>query len=187
MLLKELQFSLSEIKEILSSREFDPIKALDQQIKMLELKREHLSELIIYARKIQKEGVLNMNFSKFENKDYEEYAKEAKERWGETKEYKEAQKKALNTNFDEVNSGLMNIFAEFGAVKNKNPSSEKAQELVGKLQKYITDNYYTCSKEVLNGLGQMYTKDERFKENIDSKGGVGTAEFATKAIEIYCK
>jgi hypothetical protein len=65
-------------------------------------------------------------------------------------------------------------------------SSAEAQALVLKLQKHITDNYYTCTDEILCGLGQMYVADERFEKNID-KYGDGTAEFVSKAIAIYCK
>jgi hypothetical protein len=82
---------------------------------------------------------------------------------------------------------MMAIFAELGAVRHLDPASDAAQALVAKLQQFITDNYYTCTKQILSGLGQMYVADERFKENIDRAGGAGTAEFACKAIEIFCK
>ena len=55
-----------------------------------------------------------------------------------------------------------------------------------KLQDYITENFYHCTDDILAGLGQMYACDERFKNNID-KCGEGTAEFVSKAIEVYCK
>ena len=69
--------------------------------------------------------------------------------------------------------------------KCKKPDSEEAQSLAKKLQNYITENCYTCTNEILSGLGQMYVTDERFKDNID-KHGVGTAEFVSKVIKIYC-
>ena len=82
----------------------------------------------------------------------------------------------------------MAIFAEFAAVKGNGASSDstEAQVLVAKLQAYITANYYTCTDEILAGLGKMYVADERFKNNID-KCGEGTAKFAAEAIELYCK
>ena len=45
---------------------------------------------------------------------------------------------------------------------------------------------YTCTDEILAGLGKMYIADERFKKNID-KYGEGTAEFAAGAIAMYCQ
>ena len=66
-------------------------------------------------------------------------------------------------------------------------ASREAQALVEKLQRFITAHYYDCTKEILSGLGQMYAADERFRENIDRAGGPGTAEFASRAIDIYCR
>ena len=119
------------------------------------------------------------------------YNLEAKERFGETAAYKEyAEKTANYTNdkWQDVNDGLIKIFTKFAENMNNgnNADSAETQALVIELQTYITENYYTCQKEILAGLGQMYVSDERFKNNID-KNGVGTAEFVSKAIEIYCK
>ena len=119
------------------------------------------------------------------------YKSEARERWGDTDAYGEHEKKTKNytkEKWAEANDGLMTIFAEFAALKN-NGFSENApevQSLVGKLQDFITQNYYTCTDEILAGLGKMYVADERFKKNID-KYGDGTAEFASEAIAVFCK
>ena len=87
----------------------------------------------------------------------------------------------------DVNAGLNAVFADFAAIKDaETPESEAAQAVVKKLQTYITENFYTCTAEILSGLGQMYVADERFKANID-KNGNGTAEFASKAIAHYCR
>ncbi len=119
------------------------------------------------------------------------YSIEARERFGETEAYKEYEQKTADYTKDkwqDVNDGLMAVFAKF-AECNKNDNyaeSEKAQALVKELQDYITKNYYTCTKQILAELGQMYVADERFKNNID-KHIPGTAEFVHKAIETYCK
>ena len=82
----------------------------------------------------------------------------------------------------------MAIFAEFAVCKQSgaDADSTEAQTLVAKLQTHITANYYTCTDEILAGLGKMYVADERFKKNID-KYGEGTAVFASAAIEVYCR
>ena len=80
----------------------------------------------------------------------------------------------------------MEIFVEFGKMMDQPAESETVQNQVKKLQDYITAHFYTCTKEILRGLGQMYVCDERFKANIDSHGE-GTAEFVAEAIKIYCK
>ena len=117
------------------------------------------------------------------------YEAEARDRYGNTAAYKEHEQKTKNyTNekWAEANDGLMAIFAEFAACKDSGASADstEAQALVAKLQAYIIANYYTCTDEILAGLGKMYVADERFKKNID-KYGDGTAEFAAEGIRIY--
>ena len=77
----------------------------------------------------------------------------------------------------------MAIFAEFATCKDSSASADSAEAkaLCAKLQAHITENYYTCTVEILAGLGQMYVTDERFKKNID-KYGEGTAEFVAVSI-----
>ena len=117
------------------------------------------------------------------------YETEVRERWGNTDAYREHEKKAKNYTKEkcaEINDGLMSIFAEFAECKKAGLAlnAPEVQSLVGKLQDYITQNYYTCTNEILASLGQMYVADERFKKNID-KYGEGTAEFAAEGIRIY--
>ena len=117
------------------------------------------------------------------------YKTEVRSRWGTTDAYREHEQKTKNytkEKWTEANDGLMAIFAEFAACKANGASanSTEAQALVSKLQAYITANYYTCTDEILAGLGQMYVADERFKKNID-KYGEGTAEFTAEGIRIY--
>ena len=119
------------------------------------------------------------------------YDTEVRSRWGATAVYREHEQKTKNYTKEkwvEANDGLMAIFAEFAACKNSGASADstEAQALVAKLQAHITANYYTCTDEILAGLGKMYVGDERFKKNID-KYGEGTAEFASTAIEAYCR
>ena len=116
---------------------------------------------------------------------------EIRSRWGNTDAYREHEQKTKNytkEKWAEANEGLMAIFAEFAACKQSgaDANSNEAQALVSKLQSHITTNYYTCTDEILAGLGKMYIADERFKKNID-KHGDGTAEFASKAITAFCQ
>ena len=112
------------------------------------------------------------------------YEKEVKERWGDTGAYREFEKKKPD---DSVAEDMMLIFKRIGSIKNLPPKDGAVQSEIARLQKYITDNYYTCTDEIFSGLGKMYSADERFKKNIDKAGGDGTAEFASEAIEHYLK
>ena len=169
---------------------FDRSKALEQQIELLTMKKEHLDNLINFARNIKTTGVGKMDFHVFDTTKMDEYARKAKEQWGQTPEYKEYEKKANKQSLDAQKmawQNLMLIFAEFGKMRGKKPENDEVQLEVKKLQDYISEHFYHCSKEILKGLGEMYASGGEFTENIDKAAGSGTAVFAAKAIEIYCK
>lgn len=122
--------------------------------------------------------------------DIEKLKNEAKERWGDTKEYREFEEKLEKItpeNEKSIAHGLMQIFVKIGSMINLPIDDLAVQSAVSELKNYITEHYYTCTNETLCGLGKMYVADERFKQNIDNSAGKGTAEFVSKAIEYYCK
>ena len=129
-----------------------------------------------------------MDFRAFDTKKIDEYSKLAKEQWGHTAEYKEYEEKTKSWTKDDedaVADEFMKIFVEFGQMKEMDPLDESVQAQVKKLQDYITEHFYTCSPKILNGLGKMYAGGGELTENIDAAGGTGTAEFASKAIDLY--
>ena len=190
LLFRELEFPLKDIRRIIQSPSFDRQKALDQQIGLLELKKERLDNLIALARGIKTTGVKpKMDFSAFDTKKMDEYAAKAKETWGETPAWQEYEQKSQGrsgTENMELNRQMMEIFAEFGAIKDTDPAAGEAQDLVRKLQDFISAHYYTCTKQILSGLGQMYAAGGEMTGNIDRSGGEGTAVFASRAIRVFC-
>lgn len=216
LLFRELEFPLKEIKAILDSPAYDKEKALQQQVELLRIKREHLDGLIelaeslqmtgSQAKTMQKKGSKTMDFKAFDKSKLEEYAKRAREQYSDTDAYKEYEaKSAGRTSEDEqvFAKEFMAIFAKFGALLKagtdgnaasdnaadspSKASTPEAQALVQELRDYITEHFYNCTPEILSGLGKMYAADGEFKENIDAAGGSGTAEFASKAIDFYCR
>ena len=185
---RELDFSLKSISEILSSPDYNKEKALAEQKKLLILKKERLEKLISAIDGATK----GINIMKaFDNSEFEKYKSEVKEKWGNTDAYKEYREKTKDYSADKqrgLAEGMDNIMKDFSlCMKADNvPDSAEAQALVKTLQSHITENYYTCTKEILFGLGQMYVADERFRNNID-KHGTGTADYICRAIEAYCR
>ena len=190
---RELDFPLKEIRMILSSPDYDKQNALKEQKHLLTLKKERLERIISALDSAMKGEIVNMNV--FDNSEFEEkrneYAKEARIKWGDTAAYKEYAEKTADYSEDkrkQVNSAMDERIAEFADCKRNGfaPESQKTQALVKKWQDFITENYYTCTKEILVGLGEMYVADERFQKNIDRHGD-GTAQFMSDAIKVYCK
>ena len=189
LLFRELQFPLKEIKAILDSPDFDPAEAIARQIELLELQYKRIGELIAFTREIQQKGVTTMNFDVFDKSEIEKYEAEVKAKWGNTKAYQEYKQKDISRNEDSYNKSaneLMTMFSELGELKHLSPDSDEVQKKISALQKFITDNYYVCTNEILSDLGEMYVCDERFKNNIDKAGGDGTADFVKRAIDAYC-
>ena len=154
---RELEFPLREIKAILESPDFDRDRALEQQIALLELKKEHLENLILFAKGIKLLGVKYMDFTAFDTGKIDRYAKEARELYSNTPEYREFLEKSKDWTPERdraMEARIMGIFARFGEIRDK----------------------------VLMGLGKMYSGGGEFTENIDRAGGPGTAEFAARAI-----
>ena len=119
------------------------------------------------------------------------YETEARERWGETDAYREHTAKTKHYSKEKwaaVLAGMDDIFARFASCQASGMpvGSAEATALAAELQKYITENFYTCTNEILRGLGQMYVCDERFRQNTDRHGS-GTAEFVCGAVAAYCR
>lgn len=189
LLFRELEFPLKDIKAIMDNPGFDRNKALEQQIELLQLKREHLDQLINFALGIKMLGVKYMDFSAFDRSKLAEYAEQAKASWGNTPEYKESAEKAKNRTDEEeklLADRLMLFFKEAGEIKDTDPASPAAQDLVKRIQDFITKNMYSCSNKILSALGSMYSCGGEFTKNIDAAGGEGTGIFVDRAIQIYC-
>lgn len=189
LLFRELEFPLKDIKDIITRSDFDKRKALDQQIGLLELKKEHIENLIDMCKGLKLRGVRHLDFTAFDSSKLDEYAKRAKEQWGKTPEYKEFEEKNKNrskSDEEHMMADFMKIFEEFGTMKDKDTAIVEVQDQVKKLQGFITEHFYKCSNEILVGLGKMYAGGGEFTDNINKMGGEGTAEFVFEAIKVYC-
>ncbi len=187
---RELDFELSEIAKIISSPDYDKKEALRSQKELLILKKQRLERIIESLESAERgEGIVS--FEVFGEGEVNSYKEEVKARWGETAAYKEQTEKtaeytenAWKTFGRELNE-IIKGFAEIKAT-GEAAESKRAQEQVKRLQDFITKTQYTCTKEILASLGEMYVADERFRKNID-KAGIGTARFISTAVKKYCE
>ena len=190
LLYRELQFPLKEIARMLDSPAYDRSRALGHQAQLLTLKKERLEKLIDLTRRIQIRGGRTLDFSAFDSKKIDEYSALAREKWGDTEAYREFEEKhAARSRGEELRTGadMMQIFADFGALQDRDPASAGAQALVQRLRDFITAHYYDCTPQILSGLGAMYAAEGEMRDNIDRAGGPGTAVFAAEAVRIYCE
>ena len=191
LFLRELDFPLEEIARILDSPGYDAREAMCRQRELLCMKRRRMDAIIDRLdRAILGKGPAELEvFSMTEiEKVRAQYAEEAKARWGETSAWQESERRAQAKgaqDWRDAQAGMEALMQEFAQVRSLPPEDERVQALVARWQAYITDNYYTCTDEILAGLGQMYTADERFRQSID-RAGEGTAACMARAIEAYC-
>ena len=188
---RELGFPLAQIGEIMDSPGYDRNDALRRHRALLIAERNRLNGLIELAERTLK-GESDMSFDAFDRSEIDRqrdaYAEEARERWGGTDAYAESEKKTAGYGKEQwaaIQQEADEIFAAFAALRGHAPDEPDVQALVARWQAHITRNYYACTKEILAGLGQMYTADERFIQNID-RAGAGTAQLMSAAIAAYC-
>lgn len=192
MFLKEMDFPLEEIKEMLDEPGLDRNRMMEAQLDLL-LKKKQRLERIIALLEAEMRGDSKMSFNEFDMKEIEEcrkkYADEAREKWGGTEAYEESEERTKNYDegkWQKVSGEQGIILSEFAAfaAEGVKPDSSEAMALAARWQKYISDNFYKCTDEILAGLAEMYIADERFKTNLD-KAGEGTAEFMSATIKSY--
>ena len=186
---RELGFSLKKIADLLNSPDFDRNQALEEQISLLEEKKQQIQNRITFARGLKLTGVRHLNYEGFDYKKIDDYSAQAKAMWGKTDAYKEfEQKNSGRTKEDAKALGaeMMALFTKVGSLRDQAPDSAAVQAWVGELQAFITEHYYTCTKPMLKCLGEMYDGGGSMTENIDNAGGHGTGAFAKKAIDIFC-
>lgn len=189
---KEMDFDLKTVKEIMDNPNYDKVDVLVKQRELLDLKKKRIDGLINLIDK-NLEGDVEMSFKEFNMNEIEElqekFKEEVEERWGKTNAYKESVKKTSKYNKNDwknIKVAGDDIFKEMAANMDKDPSSDEVQALIRKWQDHITKNFYSCTNDILLGLGEMYVMDERFTNNID-RFGKGLSEFINKGIKYYCK
>lgn len=193
LLYRELDFPLKEIRDMLSRPDYDSQAALKAHKELLLLKIERLTRMAGLVDRMMR-GENDMSFQEFDEKKIEaakeQYAREVKERWGNTEAYRESSSRTSGYGEKEwkaITKEMNDIFREFAECvgSGEAPEGSRAAELTERWRRHITENYYECTLEILSGLGKMYAADGRFKENID-QFGANTAEFMSRAIACYC-
>jgi DNA-binding transcriptional MerR regulator len=188
LVFKELGLSLKEIAEILHAPDFDRNRCLEKQIKLMQERIGKLQDRIALAKGILVLGVNYMDFDGFDPKKLDEYSVQAKALYGKTDAYKEFENKSKNRTAQQekdLGAQVMDFFARLGKMRPCAADSAEALAWAKQLQDFFTENFYTCTPQILASLAESYAGGGSMTENIDKAGGDGTGAFAREVIDAY--
>lgn len=81
LLLKELGYSLNDIKKKMDDTNFDLRESIGKQIEILNKKKKRLENLIGYANIIKMTGIIPLNFEEYGDVTFEEFIENSKNTW----------------------------------------------------------------------------------------------------------
>lgn len=190
LLFREIGFPLKEIQGILDAPDYDRNRVLEKQVELMKAKVTHLQNRIHLANGIKLTGVRHLEFDNWDPNKIDEYQAQAETLYGKSEAWQEYTQKTKGRTKEQnqaLGTQVMDLFTQLGKLRHLSPDSTEAQALVKKLQEFFTENFYTCTNQILLSLGEIYAGGGSMTENIDAAGGLGTAEFAYQAIKCYCQ
>lgn len=188
LVFRELGLSLNEIADILHAPDYDRNRCLEKQITLMQERVNKLQDRISLAKGILTLGVRHMDFSGFDPKKLDEYSTQAKALYGKTDAYKEFEQKSKSRTKEQekdLGAQVMDFFTRLGKMRPCDPGCDAAQAWAKELQEFFTENFYTCTPQILSSLGESYAGGGSMTENIDKAGGAGTGAFAKEVIDLY--
>ena len=188
LVFRELGLSLKEIGDILHAPDFDRNRVLEKQIALMQERVSKLQDRIALANGLLLLGVKYMNFEGFDPKKMDEYNTQAKVLYGKTDAYKEFAQKSKNRSAQQekdLGAQVMDFFTRLGKMRPCDPGCQEAQDWARQLQEFFTENFYTCTPQILSSLAESYAGGGSMTENIVKVGGAGTGAFAKEVIDIY--
>lgn len=196
---RELGVPLTDIKRILSAKDFDGRAALESHLSALLAKREQLDALIINVEKtiravkgettMQDQEKFDGFMQKLVDDNEAKYGKEIREKYGdEAVDRSNAKVKGMNKDqYDEVEALSSQVSETLkAAFEQGDPGGELAQKACELHKKWLCYFWEHYSKEAHMGVAQMYVDDPRFTAYYD-KIAPGCAAFLRDAVLIYCE
>ncbi len=190
---RELEFSLEDIKRIVSRPDFSVIQALKEQRTLFKLKQVKLEKLInsinITIKRMTNNQKINHEelYDVFKDDDVREYQDEVKEKWGNTDAYRQSMKRVSKMTKAEMEQLKVDGKKHIQAIANamdKGIENAEVQALIKKSHEGV-NFFYDCSLEMFRNLGKMYVDDPRFAATYE-KVRSGLAVFMRDAIAYYC-
>jgi DNA-binding transcriptional MerR regulator len=189
---RELDFSLDEIKTIISRPDFDAVDALQSHKALLQKRKERIDELLNTITKtiknIKGEKLMEIKeyYQGFSDEQIEIYRTEVKKRWGE-KTLKDSEARVMKMGkekFAEVQAESDLIFRTIAENIARGYDNKIVQAEVVKWRQWL-ENFHHYPDEAVLGLGRAYSQNPEFAKTFE-KYHKDLPAFMTKAIEYYC-
>ena len=191
-LLRELQFSLEAIGEMLDAPAYDRRSALVAQRELLQERRERTDRIIrgvdraLTAMDEETQMDRTEMFDGLEELDHEQFEGEVERRWGDgdackaslqrTRRYGKADWARIKEEGEGVLARLASLMGD-GAQAAGDAAMDLAEEHRGHIDRW----FYPCSQGMHRDLAEMYTTDPRFEEYFEQRAK-GLAVFVRDAI-----
>ncbi|MER6535028.1 MerR family transcriptional regulator [Streptomyces sp. 900105755] len=190
---RELGFPLEEVAALLDDPDADPRAQLRRQHDLLTARIEKLQQMaaaVEHAMEARRMGIdltPEERFEVFGDKDPEQYAEEAEQRWGGTEAYAESQRRAARytkADWQRMKAEADDWSARYAALVTaaEPPAGARAMDMAEEHRRHISAWFYDCPPEMHRCLAAMYVADERFKAFYDAMAP-GLAEHLKEAIE----
>lgn len=189
---RELDVPLKDIHLIMSRPDFSLLRALEEHRASLENRAKRLGKLIDTVDRtietIKGDQIMTAK-DYFEGFDETQYEEETRQRWGNTPQYAQSQKKWASYSKEQkdaikVEGGRLTI-RMVSDDPNASPDDPDVQAAIGEYHAYINKYFYTCDVEFLRNLADMWVEDPRFAINYE-RVREGGAEFVRQAVHIFC-
>ncbi|MEU0222508.1 MerR family transcriptional regulator [Streptomyces sp. NPDC006265] len=176
---RELGFPLEEVAALLDDPDADPRAHLRRQYELLTARIEKLRKMAAAVEHAMEARTMGVNltpeekFEVFGDKDPEQYAEEVEERWGDTDEYADSQRRTASytkEDWKRIQAEAADWGERYGALVSADepPTGKAAITLAEEHRQHICTWFYECTYEIHRCLGEMYVSDERFKAFYDA-------------------
>lgn len=192
---RELGFPLDEVAVLLDDQatgKADPRAHLRRQHGLLTARIEKLQRMAAAVEQAMEARRMGFNltpeerFEVFGDKDPDQYAEEAEQRWGGTEAYAETQRRAATytkEDWKRIQAEVDDWQERYTALvaAGEQPSGEAAMDLAEEHRQHTGKWYFEVPYEMHRGFAEMYVSDERFKAYYDAMRP-GLAEHLKEAI-----
>ncbi len=193
---RELDLSLEEICRLLDEPGYDPVTALETQLRLLAARADRIARLMDTVGRtigrLKGENMLSDEelYEGFAKDEIQKIKGEAKARWGSTEAYAQSQKRVAKMS----KADLERVKAEGAAVdaaaaralaRGEDPASAAVRAIMARKFEQLRA-FYEPDKELFAGLGRMYSEDERFRKHYEDIAP-GLADFLRLAMSAYAE